>query len=74
MEPFQITRKELVRLFASPRLVQRMVKAQWITAVQKGRPGTPALFDMDSAKNAYARLLAGETPPLLDCEKLRSKQ
>jgi hypothetical protein len=72
--PFQVTRADLLRKFASPRLVQQMIAAGWLTVVRKGKPGRETLFDYESAVLAYDRLKRGEEPPLLPCEtKYRAK-
>ena len=65
VEPFQVTRKKLPVLFDSPQLVKQMIAADWIRLVRPGKPGRESLFDFQSAKKAYARLMAGEEPPPL---------
>jgi hypothetical protein len=42
-----------------------MIAADWIRLVRPGKPGRESLFDFQSAKKAYARLMAGEEPPPL---------
>jgi len=63
LEPFQVTRKQLNNFFNSPTQVRQMITAGWIQPVRPGKPGREALFDYQSAKDAYARLQAGEEPP-----------
>lgn len=68
-----VTRRELFRLFASPRLAQRMIATGWITAVRQGGPGRETLFDYKTTITAYERLRRGEQPPRLPCEIRRRK-
>jgi phage terminase Nu1 subunit (DNA packaging protein) len=69
IEPFQVTRRQLIELFNSPRLVQRMIVAGWFEVVRQGGPGRETLYDYQSARRAYRRLKSGERPPLLRCEQ-----
>ncbi|MBI4025192.1 MAG: hypothetical protein HY360_09440 [Verrucomicrobia bacterium] len=69
LEPFQINRRDLDKLFRSPRTVERMIAAGWIERVRAGKPGRETLFDYESAKRAYDRYRAGEEPDLLPREK-----
>lgn len=69
VDPFQITRKQLFACFNEPRTVRRMITAGWIQTIRQGKPGREALYDFQSAKQAYERLLAGEQPPLLPSEQ-----
>jgi phage terminase Nu1 subunit (DNA packaging protein) len=69
--PFLVTKRKLFDLFASPRLVQRMVAAGWFDCVRQGGPGRETLYDYASAQRAYARFKAGEEPPPLTCEQRR---
>ena len=71
--PFLVTRRTLNQIFASPRLVQRMLVAGWFEIVRAGGPGRETLYDFDSARRAFARLKAGEEPPLLRCEVLHKE-
>jgi len=73
IQPFMVTRKILFTIFSSPRLVMRMIAAGWVVEVRRGGPGREALFDFQSAQDAYARLKRGEEPPLLPCEIRRRK-
>jgi hypothetical protein len=68
-KPFQITRAQLISKFSSPRLVARLIRANWIRTVRKGGPGLEALFDYQSAETAYDRLKQGEQPPRLPSEE-----
>ena len=62
VRPFQITRRHLEAMFSSPTLVRRMIDANWIEVVRRGRPGCEAFYDFASAERAYARLRDGEDP------------
>ncbi len=62
-KPFMVTRKTLKEIFASPRLVQRMISAGWFVVLQVGKPGREALYDYMSAVRAFERFKAGEEPP-----------
>ena len=62
-QPFMVTRKKLNELFASPRLVQRMISAGWFEVVRVGKQGREALYDYMSAVRAFERFKAGEEPP-----------
>lgn len=59
---FLMTRKKLVEWFGSPSLVKKMIKADWIPPVRKGKPGREALYDYEEASRAYERFKAGEEP------------
>lgn len=70
-EPFLVTKRRLVEMFASQRLVQRMVAAGWFEVVRQGGPGRETLYDYASAQRAYHRFKSGEEPPPLPCEQRR---
>lgn len=70
-EPFLVTKRRLVEMFASQRLVQRMVAASWFEVVRQGGPGRETLYDYASAQRAYIRFKSGEEPPPLPCEQER---
>lgn len=67
-KPLLIRRRELDKVFASPRLVQRMLKAGWFTVIVQGGRGCDTLIDHASILVAFNRLKLGELPPLLPCE------
>ena len=56
-------------LFASPRLVDRMIAAGWIKIIRKGKPGRETLYDYNSAACSFQRLKNGDEPPPLPCNK-----
>lgn len=70
-EPFLVTKRRLVEMFASQRLVQRMVAAGWFEVVRQGGPGRETLFAYESARRAFERFKSGEAPPPLPCEQRR---
>lgn len=69
--PFLVTKRRLVEMFASQRLVQRMIAASWFEVVRQGGPGRETLYDYASAQRAYDRFKTGEEPPPLPCELRR---
>ncbi len=76
-----LTKKLLVQVLGSVKIVQRMLYATrhnvepdpWLQIVRWGRPGCELLVDTSSVERAYARILAGEEPPRLPSET-RCKQ
>jgi len=70
-EPFLVTKRRLVEMFASQRVVQRMIAAGWFEVVRRGGPGRETLFAYESARRAYDRFKSGEEPPPLPCEQRR---
>lgn len=64
LEPFQVTRRDLNHLFASPSLVKDLIAAGWIKTVRQGSPGRESLYDFQTAKAAFVRLQNGEEPSL----------
>ncbi len=67
--PYLVNRKTLLFKFVSPKLVARMIAADWFVVVRKGKPGCEALYDYESVEKAYERYKGGEEPPLLPCER-----
>ena len=74
--PLALTKKQAVSALGSSKLVARMLWAsrhthdQWLVVV---RPGRDLLIDTVSVETAYERLLRGEQPPLMPCER-RTRQ
>ena len=76
VRPLVLTKKLLIQVLGSVKLVQRMLYATrhrlvpdpWLRIVRMGRPGCELLVDTSSVERAYARLLAGENPPRLPSE------
>ncbi len=74
--PLVLSKKLLIQVLGSVKLVQRMLYATrhqlapepWLRIVRWGRPGCELLVDTSSVERAYARLLAGEEPPRLPSE------
>jgi hypothetical protein len=71
LTPFLLTKRQLVHLFGSHRLVKMMVAANWFERIREGGPGKEALYSYESAKAAYERLKVGENPPPLACKYLQ---
>ena len=69
LEPFQVTKKEVIALLCSQKIALRMIHYKWIITTQNGKPGRESLYDYQSVKNAYERFRSGERPPLLPCEQ-----
>jgi len=76
VRPLVLSKKLLIQILGSVKLVQRMLYATrhglahdpWLRIVRMGRPGCELLVDTSSVEQAYARLLAGEEPPRLPSE------
>ena len=76
VRPLVLSKKLLIQVLGSVKLVQRMLYATrhglapepWLRIVRMGRPGCELLVDTSSVEQAYARLLAGEEPPRLPSE------
>lgn len=79
--PYALTRRDMLRLIRSPKIVQRLVyslrhdsqRGRWLEAFREGRPGTELLVTTASFENAIARLSRGETPDLLPSERRRAE-
>ena len=67
--PFAVTKRTLNQLFASSRIVQRMLADGWFEVVRAGGPGRPTLYDYQSALRAFQKLKEGCEPPPLPCER-----
>jgi hypothetical protein len=82
VRPLVLSKKLLIQVLGSVRLVQRMlyttrhgiVPDPWLRIVRMGRPGCELLVDTSSVERAYARLLAGEEPPRLPSEPPHSER
>jgi len=76
IRPLALNRKLTILALGSVKLFQRMLFATrhnlcptpWLRIAQWGCQGRPLLVDTSSIEEAYARLLAGERPPLLPSE------
>ncbi len=77
IEPLAVSKRTVIRLIGSVRIVQRWLYhsrktvpegKRWVTIAVNGGPGRQTLIDYASLKAAYARLLQGDAPPLLPCE------
>jgi hypothetical protein len=79
LRPLALSKKLTIRVLGSVKLVQRMLYATrhglcekpWLRIARWGQPGRDLLVDTSSVEEAYARLLAGEEPPLLPSEVKR---
>jgi hypothetical protein len=74
VRPLALTKKQAVSALGSSKLVTRMLWASrhtrdaWLVVVRSGRD---LLIDTESVEAAYERLLHGEQPPLMPCERRR---
>jgi hypothetical protein len=81
VRPLAISKKLLIQVLGSVKLVQRMlyatrhqlVEEPWLKIVRWGRPGCELLVDTSSVERAYGRLLAGEEPPRLPSESRKNR-
>lgn len=77
IRPLALTKKQAVFALGSSKLVARMLWAsrhagdRWLTIVRQGRD---LLIDTESVELAYERLLGGEQPPLMPCERRRKAE
>ena len=75
MRPLALTKRQVVSVLGSSKLVARMLWAsrhvgdKWLVVVRSGRD---LLIDTESVEVAYERLLRGEQPPLMLCERRRA--
>lgn len=75
IRPLALTKKQAVTALGSSKLVARMLWAsrhtrdEWLVVV---RPGRDLLIDTVSVETAYERLLRGEQPPLMPCERRKT--
>ena len=81
LRPLALSKKLAVQAIGSVKLVQRMLHATrhglcekpWLRIARWGEPGRDMLIDTSSVEEAYARLLAGEHPPLMPSENKRQR-
>lgn len=72
MRPLALTKKQIVAVLGSAKLVDRMLWAtrhaagQWLTIIREGRD---LLVATESVEAAYMRLVRGELPPLMPSER-----
>ncbi len=72
MRPLALSKRQTVAALGSSKLVTRMLWASrhaddsWLLIVRQGRD---LLIDTESVEVAYDRLLRGEHPPLMPCER-----
>ena len=79
LRPLALSKKLTIQVLGSVKLVQRMLYATrhklcekpWLRIARWGEPGRDLLVDTSSVEEAYARLLAGEEPPLMPSEAKR---
>lgn len=79
IRPLALTKRQTILVLGSPKLVQRMLHSvrhnmearPWLTVVREGSPGVEALIKTTSVEEAFERLKAGETPPLMPSEVKR---
>ena len=76
--PLLLRRRDIVAILGSPKLVQRMLFATahgassgetWLEEVRPDGRTRHRLYTRLSVERAYARLCAGECPPLLPSER-----
>ena len=81
VRPLALSKRLTVQALGSIKLVQRMLYATrhglcekpWLRIARWGEPGRDLLIDTTSVEEAYARLLAGENPPLMPSERTHKK-
>ena len=81
LRPLALSKKLAIQAIGSVKLVQRMLHATrhglcerpWLRIARWGEPGRDMLIDTSSVEDAYARLLAGEHPPLMPSEIKRRR-
>jgi hypothetical protein len=72
MRPLALTKKQIVAVLGSAKLVDRMLWAtryaggHWFTIIREGRD---LLVATESVETAYMRLVNGELPPLMPSER-----
>jgi hypothetical protein len=72
ISPFCVNRRQLEGLYGSPTLAKRMIAAGWIEMVRPGKAGREALYDYQSAQQAYDRFKSGENPPPLSWKSINT--
>jgi hypothetical protein len=72
MRPLALTKKQIIAVLGSAKLVDRMLWAtryadgRWFTIIREGRD---LLVATESVEVAYVRLVDGELPPLMPSER-----
>lgn len=72
MRPLALTKKQIVAVLGSAKLVDRMLWAtrhaegRWLIIIREGRD---LLVATESVEAAYVRLVGGELPPLMPSER-----
>lgn len=72
MRPLALTKKQIISVLGSAKLVDRMLWAtrhaggRWLTIIREGRD---LLVATESVEAAYVRLVGGELPPLMPSER-----
>ena len=72
MRPLALTKKQIISVLGSAKLVDRMLWAtrhaggRWLTIIREGRD---LLVATESVETAYVRLVGGELPPLMPSER-----
>lgn len=76
MRPLALTKKQIIAVLGSAKLVDRMLWAtrhaggRWLTIIREGRD---LLVATESVEAAYVRLVGGELPPLMPSERKGSE-
>jgi len=72
MRPLALTKKQIIAVLGSGKLVDRMLWAtrhaggKWLHIIREGRD---LLVATESVERAYERLINGELPPLMPSER-----
>jgi len=72
MRPLALTKKQIIAVLGSAKLVDRMLWAtrhaggRWFTIIREGRD---LLVATESVETAFVRLVGGELPPLMPSER-----
>ncbi|MEO8206643.1 MAG: hypothetical protein ABI615_10720 [Chthoniobacterales bacterium] len=75
MRPLALTKKQIISVLGSTKLVDRMLWATryagegWFIIIREGRD---ILVATESVEEAYLRLVKGESPPLMPSERKES--
>ncbi len=76
MRPLALTKKQIIAVLGSAKLVDRMLWAtrhaggRWLTIIREGRD---LLVATESVEAAYVRLVGGELPPLMPSERKQTE-
>lgn len=76
MRPLALTKKQIIAVLGSAKLVDRMLWATrhagagWLIIIREGRD---LLVATESVETAYLRLLGGELPPLMPSERKENR-